>query len=92
MNKEKAKQLIDDADIYAVITEKKEDDKVLTNGIWRSHEKEDLENLLCSFIASIIQSVGFILSRQLIVDAVNKAMANYKNVQESEGRWTNSIN
>lgn len=92
MNKEKAKQLIDDADIYAVITGKKEDDKVLTSGIWRSHEKEDLENLLCSFIASIIQSVGFILSRQLIVDAVNKAMANYKNVQESEGRWTNSIN
>ena len=33
MNKEKAKQLIDDADIYAVITGKKEDDKVLTNGI-----------------------------------------------------------
>ena len=46
----------------------------------------------CSFIASIIQSVGFILSRQLIVDAVNKAMANYKNVQESEGRWINLIN
>lgn len=76
MNKEKAKQLIDDADIYAVITGK----------------KEDLENLLCSFIASIIQSVGFILSRQLIVDAVNKAFANYENVQESEIGWTNSIN
>lgn len=92
MNKEKAKQLIDDADIYAVITGKKEDDKVLTNGIWKSYEKEDLENLLCSFIASIIQSVGFILSRQLIVDAVNKAFANYENVQESEIGWTNSIN
>lgn len=92
MNKEKAKQLIDDADIYAVITGKKEDDKVLTNGIWKIYEKEDLENLLCSFIASIIQSVGFIPSRQWIADAVNKAFANYENVQESEIGWTNSIN
>lgn len=31
-------------------------------------------------------------AKQLIDDAVNKAFANYENVQESEIGWTNSIN